>query len=166
MIIKTPKISQQKLFTLLAQKEAWIRKKLQKEFALKPKELQEVEFLGEIYKVEALPELHKALQRAKTIIPQTFQKKYDQFLKSKAQTYIPQRVAYFAQQMNIEYKTIRFRKMKRRWGSCSKDGVLTFNTNLMKKEKNFIDEVVVHELAHRVHFNHSKAFYKLMNKYI
>ena len=93
-------------------------------------------------------------------------KKYDEFYKKTAKLYIPQRVEYFEKIMNLKSKEIKFRKMKRRWGSCSKDKVLTFNTNLIKKDKNFIDEVIVHELTHLVHFNHSKDFYNHMRKYI
>ena len=52
--------------------------------------------------------------------------------------------------------------MKRRWGSCSKQGVITFNTLLMQLPESMIDYTVVHELAHRVHFNHSSDFHALV----
>ena len=52
----------------------------------------------------------------------------------------------------------RLREMKRRWGSCSKDGRLIFNSRLVEASPEAIRFVIRHELAHWVHFNHSKAF--------
>ena len=68
--------------------------------------------------------------------------------------------------MGLEYNSIKYRKMKRRWGSCSSKKVLTFNTELMKLKKELIDYVVVHELAHLKHMNHSKQFHALVDRYL
>ena len=54
------------------------------------------------------------------------------------------------------------RKMKARWGSCSSQGELCFNSLLMQKDEALIDLVIVHELCHLRHFNHNRAFYKLL----
>jgi predicted metal-dependent hydrolase len=91
---------------------------------------------------------------------------YDDFYKYMAQEYITLRVVYFAQKMDLSFKEIRFKKMKSRWGSCSSARVLTFNTQLMKVNKELIDYVVVHELAHLVHMNHSQAFHSLVACYL
>ncbi len=76
------------------------------------------------------------------------------------------RVAYFAQQMDLNYSELKFRKMKRRWGSCRSNGVITLNTYLLYIEQELVDYVIVHELAHLVHMNHSKRFYQLLCEYI
>lgn len=53
------------------------------------------------------------------------------------------------------------RKMKRRWGSCSAQGELIFNSRLSEAAPEAVRYVVRHELTHWVHFNHSPAFRKL-----
>ena len=51
-------------------------------------------------------------------------------------------------------------------GSCNSKKVLTFNTELIKIKKELIDYVVVHELAHIQHMNHSRKFHDLVDKYL
>jgi predicted metal-dependent hydrolase len=58
---------------------------------------------------------------------------------------------------------IKFRKMKRRWGSCSSKGKITLSYELIKADIECIDYVIVHELCHLKEFNHSPAFYNLMS---
>ena len=66
--------------------------------------------------------------------------------------------------MGLEYKEIKYRKMRRRWGSCSSKKVLTFNSYLIKASHEQIDYVIIHELAHLKEMNHSKHFYALIEK--
>lgn len=72
---------------------------------------------------------------------------------------IPQRVAYYAKRIGVTYGNITIRCQKSRWGSCSSRGNLNFNCLLMLAPSEVIDSVVVHELCHRKHMNHSEAFY-------
>jgi len=68
-----------------------------------------------------------------------------------------------AERADIEFNgEIKFRDMRRRWGSCSSTGDITFNNNLVKTSLEAIDYVILHELCHLVEFNHSKKFYSLM----
>jgi len=57
---------------------------------------------------------------------------------------------------------LQIRKMKTRWGSLSKGGVLTLNLNLVAAPKECIEYVVVHELCHLKYANHSDAFFALL----
>ena len=63
---------------------------------------------------------------------------------------------------NVAPKSFTIRKMKTRWGSCSRKGSISLNMHLIKLPEQCIKEVVLHELCHLVHFNHSKDFYALM----
>lgn len=62
-----------------------------------------------------------------------------------------------------DYRII-IRRMRSRWGSCTKKGKVTLNLKLIHVPKQFIDYVIVHELCHLIEHNHSQAFYKLMTR--
>ena len=64
----------------------------------------------------------------------------------------------------VKLPTVQIRRMKKRWGSCSKHGAIILNTELVKAPSHAIDYVVMHELCHLKHYNHGKAFYKLLNR--
>lgn len=66
------------------------------------------------------------------------------------------------QYLNLPETTLRFYKMKRRWGSCSLKNVITLNTELIKKNINLIDYVIVHEICHLKVHAHNKAYYSLL----
>ncbi len=88
------------------------------------------------------------------------QKTVEKFYKKELEKYITLRVGYYSQRMLLFPKGIKFRKMKRRLGSCSYENILTFNTMLAKLSFNEIDYVIVHELAHIKHKNHSRLFWE------
>ncbi len=80
-------------------------------------------------------------------------------LVTRAKRIIPQRVRYFADLMGVTYGRITIRMQKSRWGSCSAQGNLNFNCLLVLMPPEVLDSVVVHELCHRRHMNHSRDFY-------
>jgi len=80
--------------------------------------------------------------------------------------FLQERIDYFSTLMGLSYTKLKFRKMKSRWGSCSTKREITLNSELLKVEKKLIDYVVVHELAHIRHMNHSKAFHILVEEFL
>lgn len=87
------------------------------------------------------------------------------FLKSTCSAYILPRTHQLAKNMNVSFNTIGFKEQKTRWGSCSSRGTLSFNWRLVHFEPSVIDYVITHELAHLVHPNHSRAFWKLVSQH-
>ncbi|MBD5504826.1 MAG: M48 family metallopeptidase [Lachnospiraceae bacterium] len=77
-----------------------------------------------------------------------------------AKEYFPKRVAHFQQFTGGSYNRITIRDQKTRWGSCSARGTLSFNWRLMLAPPAILDYVVVHELCHLTHMNHSAAFWQ------
>lgn len=77
----------------------------------------------------------------------------------KALEIIPERVKHYAEIIGVTYGNITIRNQKTRWGSCSSKGNLNFNCLLVLTPPEVLDSVVVHELCHRRHMNHSKDFY-------
>ena len=66
----------------------------------------------------------------------------------------------------IPYPKLRIRKMKTRWGVCNrKNNTVTLNFELIKYDITKLDYVIIHELSHFVHFNHSKSFWNTVGKY-
>ena len=62
---------------------------------------------------------------------------------------------------------LRIRTMKSCWGSCLVNkGIITLNRKLLMKHRECIEYVVVHELCHFIHPNHSKEFYKFMEQFM
>lgn len=81
-----------------------------------------------------------------------------------ARSYIPKRVAYFNTMTGGTYNRISIRSQKTRWGSCSSKGTLSFNWRLMLAPPAILDYVVVHELCHLKHMNHSAEFWNAVEK--
>lgn len=66
----------------------------------------------------------------------------------------------------IPYPKLKIRKMTTRWGvNNRKDNSITLNIELIKMDIKYLDYVIIHELSHFVHFDHSKAFWDLVSKY-
>jgi predicted metal-dependent hydrolase len=72
------------------------------------------------------------------------------------------RIDYFANQHNIKFNNVRLKAQKTLWGSCSSDNNLNFNYLLMMAPISVIDYVIVHELSHTIHKNHSNNFWGLV----
>ena len=85
-------------------------------------------------------------------------------LKKKAKQVLPERVAYWAPLIGVRPGRIAVRCQKTRWGSCSTKGNLNFNCLLMLAPDDVVDYIVVHELCHLKHMNHSRNFYAEIEK--
>ena len=78
---------------------------------------------------------------------------------------IVKRVRDYSSKMKVSYNRVTVRNQKTRWGSCSSKGNLNFNYRLFYLPEELLDYVVVHELAHRRHMNHSKDFWQEVETY-
>lgn len=92
---------------------------------------------------------------------------YDLFLKKNTKKYTEEMIGDIVN--NFTYKlpkfSIRYRKMTTRWGVCNnKLKVITLNTLLIKKDLKYLNYVIVHELSHFIHQNHSKEFWKVVEE--
>ena len=68
---------------------------------------------------------------------------------------------------NIKSPILKIRNMKTRWGVYNKKNhTITLNSKLIEFDISKIDYVIVHELSHIIHFNHSKEFWSLVGKYV
>lgn len=77
--------------------------------------------------------------------------------------YLAQKVPELAAQIGVGVSAIQVKTYKSRWGSCYADGRIQFNWKLLQAPEWVVDYVIVHELCHLHHANHSPAFWALVN---
>ena len=80
-------------------------------------------------------------------------------LKKEARNHLASLTEYWAEKIGVSYGRISIRGQKTRWGSCSSKGNLNYNYLLMLCPDEVAEYVVIHELCHRIHMNHSKDFW-------
>lgn len=93
----------------------------------------------------------------------TIEDLYNSYLKKIAEEYLPKRVTDLAFKYGFNVNSVKIRRQKTRWGSCSSKGNLSFNYKLIKFRKEVIDYVIIHELCHLREMNHSKKFWELVH---
>ena len=86
-------------------------------------------------------------------------------LKQQAKEDLSRRVSFWAPQVGVSFERITIRAQRTRWGSCSNGGNLNFNCLLMISPPEIRDYVVIHELCHRKHMNHSPGFWSEVAKH-
>ena len=99
-----------------------------------------------------------SLTQAETKRLEAFEKRY----RGMARELLESRTAFFHRLTGGEYHTLAVRDQKTRWGSCSSRGTLSFNYRLIFAPPEVLDYVVVHELCHLTHMNHSKDFWNMV----
>ena len=87
-------------------------------------------------------------------------------LTKRANEIIPPRVAYYASLVGVDYNRVTIRHQKTKWGSCSGKKNLNFNCLLLLTPTEVMDSVIVHELCHLKHMNHSKDFWNMVGSII
>jgi predicted metal-dependent hydrolase len=132
-------------------------------------------YLGRQYKLKVVQssEQNVILKRG-TIFVYTKDRKNSGHIKNLLNGWYRQRAKLkFSERINLCYAklkkydinlpTMQIRRMTKRWGSCSLSGQIILNTQLIKAPSHCMDYVIIHEMCHLKYFNHSKAFYELMN---
>lgn len=99
-------------------------------------------------------------------------KKYDKELikksiikwyKAQGLDYINERINYYSDICGKVPNEVKVKEQKRRWGSCSSKGKLMFNWRIIMAPVDVIDYIVVHEMCHLIHLNHSKEYWNLVS---
>jgi len=96
----------------------------------------------------------------KTEIKKAMEKHYRRQCRKKIQ----KRIAYYQKHFKVKPRNIEIVNSDLIWGSCSSERNLRFNWRLMMAPEESIDYIVVHEMCHLVHMNHSKSFWTLVGR--
>ena len=130
------------------------------------KDIEEILMKKEAWISKHIEEIKTRKKRFESESTDKFTPEKIKLLADKALEVIPMRVEYFANIMGVTYGNITIRNQKTRWGSCSSKGNLNFNCLLMLMPDKVLDYVVVHELCHLKQMNHSKKFWKEVERYM
>ncbi|MBQ2809259.1 MAG: M48 family metallopeptidase [Clostridia bacterium] len=87
-------------------------------------------------------------------------------LERRAWELLPERASYFSALMGVKASHISINRARSRFGSCSDKGRINFSCRLMRYPIEAIDYVVVHELAHLRHLNHSREFWAFVESFL
>ena len=99
------------------------------------------------------------------ITQKEFRKLFREFYKEKASQYFHESINNWSVQMKVQPSRILIRGQRSRWGSCGSDGTVSLNWKLMAAPPEIIDYVVIHELAHLKHQDHSKKFWEFVSHF-
>lgn len=174
--------SNTQLVHFLFESEEWIeriQKKYEKEKSLKPlKQITHGEsfyFLGEskvLHLINGSSEKHSITEehiklnfKQPTYCSKTALEELKKLYKKQGKALLEKKIKYWSAQMQLYPTKLSYRAQKTRWGSCSSLGHVSLNWKLILAPEFVIDYVVVHELAHLKHQNHSKRFWALVANY-
>jgi len=169
-VILPKRYRHEKAEDFILQKKEWILKHLKK------KQKAGFHFFGEEIKVVInydlfvkKPQIIYFNKKLTTNIPAGYSFTQDEifniWLKHKAKIYIPKRIKELSNLTGFNYNKITIRSQKTRWGSCSAGGTLSFNYRLIRFKEKVVEYVIIHELCHLNEMNHSKKFWKLVEKF-
>ncbi len=151
---------------LLDRNQDFLRKTLGKREIEKQKD-DDFYFLGKKYDIVVVPILKGIeLDGNKIYLPD--KTLLDKWVKKQTLKIFEERLEYNYNlfEEKIPYPNLRIRSMKTRWGVCNrKNLIVTINSKLIKETIDKIDYVIIHELSHLVHFNHSRDFWEVVEKY-
>jgi predicted metal-dependent hydrolase len=133
-------------------------------------------YLGNKYRLKVIESDSEQIQLTRGIISiytkkrddtYKIKKQFDTWYRERAKDKFEQRLDICFGKVNkygISKPPVRILNMSKRWGSCSKEGILILNSHLIKASSQCIDYVIMHELCHLKYFNHGPAFYNLFTK--
>lgn len=85
-------------------------------------------------------------------------------MRHEAKEWLPGRVAFWAEKFGFRYGRVTIRASRSKWGSCSGENNISLSLYLMTLPPHLRDYVIIHELCHTVHHNHSKSFHSLVDQ--
>ena len=175
ILISTPYFVQDSyILNLLEKKRKWINENFLKISTKKNMYVEkgEIFYLGEKYKIQLKKGINNDIVVKNSNLEITykgknirFRKIIEEWYKRKCFILLEERLLFFSKKIKVEYKNFKIRSYKRRLGSCDNKKCLSFNWKLILMPKEIIDYVVIHELCHILHFNHSQLFWKEVSIY-
>ena len=169
IVVRTPlNPSDRHIQQMLDQHQQWIQRQQQKVGERRAalcdwQDANHMRYRGKKYEIEHADVPSAVFYADRIALPRRVDRA--KFLRDHAALYLPERCWDMAQMMGLNPKDITIRKMRACWGVCRSTGVIRLNIALIQVPDWVSDYVMIHECAHLTHFNHSKAFWDLVNGY-
>ena len=97
------------------------------------------------------------------VVQAAIRKGIERALRLEAKQYLPDKVNELAEKFGFKFNKLTLKNIKSRWGSCSRKNNINLSIHLMRLPDHLIDYVILHELVHTVHHNHSSNFWTVLN---
>ncbi|MBU1077067.1 MAG: M48 family metallopeptidase [Spirochaetes bacterium] len=171
VVTAPPHTDLKKIKDLVIKKGNWIRKKLNE--SIRKMELirdNSLLFKGIYIPMEISPNVNKekpVYTGEKILLSNKIRnrkKKLEEFLKDECFHYIAGSIDRYCTLLKVSYRAFTVKKIKR-WGFCRSNRELVFNLFLIALPIRFIDYIILHEVTHLLHFNHSHRFKNILLKY-
>lgn len=168
-----PGTSLRSVQAFLLQTDSWIQQQLAKVDAPSSRLTDQILFQGLLYTIQhqAITErsLYKIDPDQRVIILDAATESTSQRLayvcRKEFQKRIPSIISYYENSMGLKSKKVSVRDTKSRWGSCSGEGNISLCWRLVMAPADVMTYVIIHELAHLKHMNHSPEFWQLVSQY-
>jgi predicted metal-dependent hydrolase len=160
---------------ILTKKSDWITQQLQRPLT-QPKQYLDGEifcYLGQPYQLYLVHGAKTDVQRlTDRLVVTTAHTTPDQikatlihWYQQQAMAELSNRVALYQGQISVSPSKILIKSYKTRWGTCHADGRISFNWRIILAPSTIVDSVVIHELCHLIHLNHSAQFWQLVQQH-
>ena len=169
LINRAPKrLSIEKIQDFINEKENWINRKkrlIENQIKDVTSNHNKLLYLGNLFPINVEQNASKELFFtgeefiANSIEPDSLSLSIKKWYKNKFKEIALPRVAYFANKHNLMVNQVRIKNQKTMWGSCSSKNNINLNYLLLMAPMGVIDYVIVHELVHTIHRNHSTDFW-------
>ena len=165
VVVKAPLFASDEVIEAFVQKyKEWIDRQLKRQEAVKRRFVfgERFWYLGQSYELKESQE-EFAFDGQNFLAKEPKAELFARFYNEWAKEYIPPLVECLAKEYGEAYKKVSITSAHTRWGSCSSQKNLSFSYRLMMLPPEAIKYVVIHELSHLRHMNHSKAFWELVH---
>lgn len=171
--VRAPRrMKQSEIEKFVLSKCQWIERAVTKMQAVSPAEFtygSKIRFFGEELTVTAAECKKAVLSDGLLLVTQELaedelKKHIVEFYRAEAKSYLPERVRELSLETGLSFSSLLINSAKTHWGSCTADRI-HLSCLLMAASPEAIDYVIIHELAHTVHHNHSENFWALVAKH-